>query len=220
MPAAVAHDWPMHHFAVALDCDAKPGGEACQLQHAPDSRDSPQRARHERLVCERAIHGHSRSSHIPTLLERCFCSSSSLRQGDSACQSLSCCNLIQRRGHLHSHAAALQSHPVSYALGVLFCSSGTQAKCHRWMLGAFCTHQHRPHACHRRPMFKHNQWRIYPDDVVQVITGPEKGITGKVLAVIKDKKQPEVIVEGINMVRSLGTALRWRVHHQKASATA
>lgn len=69
-------------------------------------------------------------------------------------------------------------------------------------------------------MFKHNQWRIYPDDVVQVITGPEKGITGKVLAVIKDKKQPEVIVEGINMVRSLGTALRWRVHHQKASATA
>ncbi len=72
------------------------------------------------------------------------------------------------------------------------------------MLGAFCTHQHRPHACHRRPMFQHNQWRIYPDDVVQVITGPEKGITGKVLAVIKDKKQPEVIVEGINMVRSLG----------------
>ena len=57
MPAAVAHDWPMHHFAVALDCDAKPGGEACQLQHAPASRDSPQRARHERLVRERAILG-------------------------------------------------------------------------------------------------------------------------------------------------------------------
>ena len=53
----------------------------------------------------------------------------------------------------------------------------------------------------RRPMFQKNQWRILPDDLVQVVTGSETGATGRVLAVIKDKKQPEVIVEGVNMVR-------------------
>ncbi|KAG1679971.1 hypothetical protein FOA52_007035 [Chlamydomonas sp. UWO 241] len=50
-----------------------------------------------------------------------------------------------------------------------------------------------------RPMFGHNQWRIYVDDVVQVVTGSEKGATGRVLQVIKDNKQPEVVVEGVNM---------------------
>jgi ribosomal protein L24 len=49
-------------------------------------------------------------------------------------------------------------------------------------------------------MFQRNQWRIFPDDLVQVVTGSETGATGRVLAVIKDKKQPEVIVEGVNMV--------------------
>lgn len=50
-------------------------------------------------------------------------------------------------------------------------------------------------------MFQKNQWCIFVDDMVQVVTGAESGATGRVLAVIKDKKQPEVIVEGVNMVR-------------------
>jgi ribosomal protein L24 len=57
-------------------------------------------------------------------------------------------------------------------------------------------------------MFTQNQWRIFAEDVVQVVTGSEKGATGRVLAVMKDKKQPEVIVEGVNMVsaRTAGSA--------------
>ena len=51
-------------------------------------------------------------------------------------------------------------------------------------------------------MFQKKEWRIFVDDVVQVVTGPEKGATGKVLAIIKDKKQPELFVEGVNMVRT------------------
>lgn len=59
-----------------------------------------------------------------------------------------------------------------------------------------------PFSC--RPMFQKKQWRIFADDVVQVVTGAEKGATGKVLAVIRDAKQPEVIVDGVNMVRGAG----------------
>ncbi len=94
MPAAVAHDWPMHRFAVALDCDAKPGGEDCQLQHAP-VRDSPQRAQHERLAREHAtgcstvgVHTSPRSLQVFLLARLLFLGEA------SACHSLSCCNLV------------------------------------------------------------------------------------------------------------------------------
>ncbi len=49
-------------------------------------------------------------------------------------------------------------------------------------------------------MFKNKQWKLFVDDVVEVVTGPEKGATGKILAMIPDTRQPEVIVEGVNMV--------------------
>ena len=64
----------------------------------------------------------------------------------------------------------------------------------------------------RRPMFQNKQWRIFVDDLVQVVTGAEKGASGKVLAVIKDNKQPEVIVEGVNMVRQGAGAQRAEGH--------
>lgn len=58
-----------------------------------------------------------------------------------------------------------------------------------------------------RPMFQTKQWRIFVDDIVKVVTGAEKGASGKVLAVIKDTKQPEVIIEGVNLV-----SIRFKLH--------
>ncbi len=52
-----------------------------------------------------------------------------------------------------------------------------------------------------QPMFKRDRWRIFPGDVVWVNGGECKGETGKVLQVIKDKRVPQVIVEGVNLVR-------------------
>jgi len=48
-------------------------------------------------------------------------------------------------------------------------------------------------------MFERNRWRIFPGDEVCVIDGPLKGSTGKVLDVIKDKRVPQVIINGVNM---------------------
>ncbi|GLI64386.1 hypothetical protein VaNZ11_007652, partial [Volvox africanus] len=50
-----------------------------------------------------------------------------------------------------------------------------------------------------RPMFKTDRWRICRDDVVYILSGPDKGKTGKVLEVVKDQRVPRVIVEGRNL---------------------
>ncbi|KAG2496780.1 hypothetical protein HYH03_005188 [Edaphochlamys debaryana] len=48
-------------------------------------------------------------------------------------------------------------------------------------------------------MFVTNRWRICRDDIVYILSGPDKGKTGKVLEVFKDKRVPQVIVEGRNL---------------------
>lgn len=53
-----------------------------------------------------------------------------------------------------------------------------------------------------RPMFQNNRWRIFPGDEVCVIDGPLKEQTGKVIDVIKDVRVPQVVVEGVNLVRA------------------
>lgn len=53
-----------------------------------------------------------------------------------------------------------------------------------------------------KPMFQSGRWRLHPGDTVLVRAGPHKGQTGKILEVIKDKRVPHVIVEGVNMVSS------------------
>lgn len=60
-----------------------------------------------------------------------------------------------------------------------------------------------PQALYRsiQPMFKTNRWRICRDDLVYILSGPDKGKTGKVLEIIKDTRTPQVIVEGRNLVR-------------------
>ncbi|EFJ48168.1 hypothetical protein VOLCADRAFT_120913 [Volvox carteri f. nagariensis] len=50
-----------------------------------------------------------------------------------------------------------------------------------------------------RPMFKTDRWRICRDDIVYILSGPDKGKTGRVLEVFKDPRLPRVIVEGRNM---------------------
>ncbi|GLC42094.1 hypothetical protein PLESTB_000630000 [Pleodorina starrii] len=50
-----------------------------------------------------------------------------------------------------------------------------------------------------RPMFKTDRWRICRDDIVYILSGPDKGKTGKVLEVFKDPRVPRVIVEGRNL---------------------
>ncbi|KAG2440757.1 hypothetical protein HXX76_003614 [Chlamydomonas incerta] len=48
-------------------------------------------------------------------------------------------------------------------------------------------------------MFKTDRWRICRDDLVYILSGPDKGKTGKVLEVLKDTRIPQVIVEGRNL---------------------
>lgn len=52
-----------------------------------------------------------------------------------------------------------------------------------------------------KPMFQKDKWRILRGDLVQIMTGKDKGTTGRVLRVIRDERFPRVIVEGRNMVR-------------------
>lgn len=49
-------------------------------------------------------------------------------------------------------------------------------------------------------MFPRGRWRIFRDDIVTIRRGPEKGMTGRVLEVLKDLRVPQVVVEGLNLV--------------------
>lgn len=50
-------------------------------------------------------------------------------------------------------------------------------------------------------MFQHrSSWRLRVGDLVQVMTGKDKGKQGEVLTVIHDQRFPRVIVSGVNMV--------------------
>lgn len=52
-----------------------------------------------------------------------------------------------------------------------------------------------------KPMFAKDKWRVLRGDLVQIMAGKDKGLTGRVLRVIRDTRFPRVIVEGRNMVR-------------------
>ncbi|KIY97348.1 50S ribosomal protein L24 [Monoraphidium neglectum] len=52
-----------------------------------------------------------------------------------------------------------------------------------------------------KPMFDKGKWRILRGDLVQIIAGKDRGLTGRVLRVLRDERFPRVIVEGRNMVK-------------------
>ncbi len=52
-------------------------------------------------------------------------------------------------------------------------------------------------------MFESGRWKIVRGDTVMIMAGKDKGQTGTVLQVIRDKARPKVKVEGRNLVRSL-----------------
>jgi large subunit ribosomal protein L24 len=52
-----------------------------------------------------------------------------------------------------------------------------------------------------RPMFRTAKWRIGRDDQVYILSGPDKGKTGRVMEIFKDARVPQVVVEGRNLVR-------------------
>jgi hypothetical protein len=52
-----------------------------------------------------------------------------------------------------------------------------------------------------KPMFQKGKWRILRGDLVQITAGKDKGLSGRVLSVIRDNRFPRVVVEGRNMVR-------------------
>lgn len=52
-----------------------------------------------------------------------------------------------------------------------------------------------------RPMFQKDKWRILRGDLVQITAGDERGLTGRVMRVVRDRRRPQVFVEGRNLVR-------------------
>ena len=52
-------------------------------------------------------------------------------------------------------------------------------------------------------------WRLFIGEEVQVVRKePEEGARGRVIATLKDEKMPEVIVEGLNLVRAFDDAMQ------------
>nr|8A22_As Chain As, bL24m [Polytomella magna]8APN_As Chain As, bL24m [Polytomella magna]8APO_As Chain As, bL24m [Polytomella magna] len=41
--------------------------------------------------------------------------------------------------------------------------------------------------------------QVFREDTVRILNGPDKGLTGKVLEVFQDPKNPKIFVEGRNM---------------------
>jgi hypothetical protein len=52
-----------------------------------------------------------------------------------------------------------------------------------------------------KPMFESNKWKVLRGDEVMVMAGKDRGTTGTVLQVLRDKSRPRVVVEGRNLVR-------------------
>jgi len=59
-----------------------------------------------------------------------------------------------------------------------------------------------------KPMFASNKWKVLRGDEVMVMAGKDRGTTGTVLQVLRDKARPRVVVEGRNLVRP---SQRWRL---------
>jgi hypothetical protein len=59
-----------------------------------------------------------------------------------------------------------------------------------------------------KPMFVSNKWKVLRGDEVMVMAGKDRGTTGTVLQVLRDKARPRVVVEGRNLVRP---SQRWRL---------
>ena len=53
-----------------------------------------------------------------------------------------------------------------------------------------------------KAMFPRDKWHILRGDSVKVLAGKDKGQQGVVTKVIRDPKQPRVVVEGLNLVTS------------------
>ena len=51
-------------------------------------------------------------------------------------------------------------------------------------------------------MFPRDKWHILRGDSVKILAGKDKGQQGVVTKVIRDPKQPRVLVEGLNLVRA------------------
>ena len=51
-----------------------------------------------------------------------------------------------------------------------------------------------------KPMFESDKWKVLRGDQVMIMAGKDKGQTGTVLKVIRDKARPRVVVEGRNLV--------------------
>ncbi len=51
-----------------------------------------------------------------------------------------------------------------------------------------------------KAMFPRDKWHILRGDSVKVLAGKDKGQQGVVTKVIRDPKQPRVVVEGLNLV--------------------
>lgn len=51
------------------------------------------------------------------------------------------------------------------------------------------------------PMFKRQEWRIVCGDLVEIVTGRDRGKQGRVLAVYRDNRVPKVLVEDRNLVK-------------------
>ena len=62
---------------------------------------------------------------------------------------------------------------------------------------------HRGRGRYIKPMFETGRWKIVRGDTVMIMAGKDKGQTGTVLQVIRDKARPKVKVEGRNLVRML-----------------
>lgn len=58
-----------------------------------------------------------------------------------------------------------------------------------------------------KPMFYSNKWKVLRGDQVMIMAGKDKGQTGTVLQVIRDKARPRVVVEGRNLVSKLHRVL-------------
>lgn len=53
-----------------------------------------------------------------------------------------------------------------------------------------------------KAMFPRDKWRVLRGDTVYIAAGRDKGQTGVVTKVIRDRKIPKAFVEGRNLVRS------------------
>jgi large subunit ribosomal protein L24 len=53
-------------------------------------------------------------------------------------------------------------------------------------------------------MFDRDKWKILRGDKVMIMAGKDRGQVGTVMRVMRDKRWPRVVVEGLNLVSCRG----------------